>query len=155
MSRTIATADLQAQYRAANVSCEVSPYLSGRLWKEWLFRRSYDFGTGLHLHHIFGRGLDCEVWHNWIMVSPTAHAFFHDVDPNLGRLCCLYSKLRKQTRMEWENACFNTPHPPFPEWKPEDSLIQDVPEWIDRHYDDWPEANQKMADTLKGAIEHA
>lgn len=150
MSRTIATADLQGQYRAANLSCEVTPYLSGsEWWKESLHNRP---NGPLHLHHIFGRGADCEVWHNWIMVSPTVHAFIHDIDPNLGRLCCLYAKYHKHHRMEWEHACFNTALPLFPEWKPEDSLIQDVPEWIDRHYHDWPEANQKMADTLKAVI---
>ena len=153
MHRTIATADLQGQYRIANVSCEVTTYLDGVSWRKFAISSAV-INSGLHLHHIFGRGLDCEVWHNWIMLSPTAHAFIHDIDPNLGRLCCLYAKYVKHVRQEWEHVRFNTPLPPFPEWKPSDSLIQDVPEWIDRHYDDWPAANQKMADTLKGAIEN-
>lgn len=155
MSRTIATADLQAKYRVANVSCEVTSYLSGYQWvKHYLANNARDYDCGLHLHHIFGRGADCECWHNWIMVSPTAHTFIHDTEPNLGMLCCLYAKYRKQQRFKMENVAFAIPLPPFPEWKPDDSLILDIPEWIDRHYDDWPEANQKMADELRKTIEH-
>lgn len=129
--------ELQVEYRRLHTTCEVSPFLFGTKWDS--LRRANQHANWLELHHIMGRGKDCEDWRNYLMISHLAHVFIHDHDPNLGRLACLYAKCRKQKWAgNFQNTEFDPAYPP----------LAGVPGWIDIHYDDWSDEAQRMARIL-------
>lgn len=128
--------DLQAEYRQLHRHCEVAPFLFGEKWNR--LRRDNHHADWLELHHIMGRGKDCEDWRNYLMISHLAHIFIHDHDSNLGRLACLYAKWRKQKLGNPRHTEFDPAYPP----------MSGVPGWIEHHYDDWNDEAQRMARNL-------